>query len=66
MYVGTAELKINEEGLPINLMEGISEFLEMEGGGGMGINSLSPPLPMVIDTLLPSQRQGSKCFTAMF
>ncbi len=32
-YEGTAELKINEEGVPINLMEGISEFLEMEGRG---------------------------------
>ncbi len=40
---GTAELKINEEGVPINLMEGISEFLEMEGRGGMEINSLSLP-----------------------
>ncbi len=27
MYKGTAELKINEEGVPINPMEGISEFL---------------------------------------
>jgi hypothetical protein len=35
--------KINEEGVPINPMEGISEFLEMEGRGGMGINSLSLP-----------------------
>jgi hypothetical protein len=43
MYKGTAELKINEEGEPINPMEGISEFLEMEGKGGMGINSLSLP-----------------------
>jgi hypothetical protein len=42
-YKGTAELKTNEEGLPINLMEGISEFLEMEGRGGMEINSLSLP-----------------------
>jgi hypothetical protein len=38
-----AELKINEEGVPINPMEGISEFLEMEGRGGMGINFLSLP-----------------------
>jgi hypothetical protein len=42
-YEGTAELKINEESVPINPMEGISEFLEMEGRGGMGINSLSLP-----------------------
>jgi hypothetical protein len=42
-YKGTAELKINEEGVPINPNEGISEFLEMEGRGGMGINSLSLP-----------------------
>ncbi len=42
-YKGTTELKINEEGVPINLMEEISEFLEMEGRGGMGINSLSLP-----------------------
>jgi hypothetical protein len=41
MYKGTAELKINEEGVPINPVEGISEFLEMEGRGGMRINSLS-------------------------
>jgi hypothetical protein len=34
-YKGTAELKINEEGVPINPMEGISEFLET--------NSLSLP-----------------------
>ncbi len=43
MYEGTAELKINEEGLPINPMEGIIEFLEMEGRGGMETNSLSLP-----------------------
>jgi hypothetical protein len=43
MYKGTAEIKINEEGLPINPVEGISEFLEMEGRGGMEINSLSLP-----------------------
>jgi hypothetical protein len=43
MYKGTAELKINEEGVPINWMEGISEFLEIEGRGGMEINSLSLP-----------------------
>ncbi len=42
-YKGTAELKINEEGVPINPMEGISKFLEMEGRGGMVINSLSLP-----------------------
>jgi hypothetical protein len=42
-YEGTAELKINVEGVPINLMEGISELLEMEGRGGMQINSLSLP-----------------------
>jgi hypothetical protein len=60
MYKGMAELKINEEGVPINPMEGISEFLEMEGRGGMEINSHSPPPPMAIDALLPSRRQGSK------
>jgi hypothetical protein len=43
MYKGTVELKINEEGVPINPMEGISEFLEMESRGGMEINSLSLP-----------------------
>ncbi len=43
MYKGTVGLKINEEGVPINPMKGISEFLEMEGRGGMGINSLSLP-----------------------
>jgi hypothetical protein len=43
MYKGTAELKINEEGVLINWMEGISEFLEMEGRGGIRINSLSLP-----------------------
>jgi hypothetical protein len=42
-FEGTAELKIDEEGVPINLMEGISEFLKMEGRGGMEINSLSLP-----------------------
>jgi hypothetical protein len=42
-YKGMVELKINEEGVLINPMEGISEFLEMEGKGGMGINSLSLP-----------------------
>ncbi len=42
-YEGTAELKMNEEGVAINPMEGISEFLEMEGRGGMEINSLSLP-----------------------
>jgi hypothetical protein len=42
-YKGTVELKINEEGVPINPMEGISEFLEMEGRGGIEINSLSLP-----------------------
>jgi hypothetical protein len=42
-HKGTGELKINEEGVPINPMEGISEFLEMEGRGGMGIHSLSLP-----------------------
>jgi hypothetical protein len=42
-YKGTAELKINEEGVPIKLMKKISEFLEIEGRGGMGINSLSLP-----------------------
>jgi hypothetical protein len=42
-YKGMAELKINEEDVLINPMEGISEFLEMEGRGGMGINSLSLP-----------------------
>jgi hypothetical protein len=43
MYEGTAELKINEEGVPINPMEGISEFSEMESRGGMGINSHTLP-----------------------
>jgi hypothetical protein len=43
MYEGTAKLKTNEEGVLINPMEGFSEFLEMEGGGGMGINSMSLP-----------------------
>jgi hypothetical protein len=43
-YKGTAELKINEEGVPTNLMEGISEFLELAGRGGMEINSRPPPL----------------------
>jgi hypothetical protein len=38
MYEGMAELKINEEGVPIN-----PEFLEMEGRGGMEI--ISPPPP---------------------
>ncbi len=42
-YKGTVELKINEEDVPINLIEGISEFLEMEGRGGTEINSRSPP-----------------------
>jgi hypothetical protein len=28
VYEGTAELKINEEGVPINPMKGISELLE--------------------------------------
>jgi hypothetical protein len=42
-YEGMAELKINEEGVPINPMEGISEFLEMEGRGGIEINSLLLP-----------------------
>ncbi len=42
-YKGMAELKINEGGVPINPMEGISEFLEMEGRGGMEINSFSLP-----------------------
>ncbi len=40
-YEGTAEVKINEEGVPINPIEGISEFLEMKGRGGMEINSFS-------------------------
>ena len=42
-YEGTAELKNYEEGVPINPMEGISEFLEMVGRGGMEINYRSPP-----------------------
>ncbi len=42
-YKGTTELKINEESLPINPMEGISESLDLEGRGGMEINSLSLP-----------------------
>ena len=57
MYEGTAELKINEEGVPINPMAGVSEFLEMEGRGGMGINSLS--LPHRWQLMLPRQRKGS-------
>jgi hypothetical protein len=60
-YERAAELKINEEGAPINPMEGISEFLEMEGRGGMEINSLFLPPPlMAFDAPLPSQRPGSK------
>jgi hypothetical protein len=55
-YKGTAELKINEEGVPINPMEGISEFLEMEGRGEMGINSLS--LPRRWQLMLPCQAEG--------
>ncbi len=42
-YEGMAELKINEEGVLINPIEGIDEFLEMEGRGGMEINSCFPP-----------------------
>jgi hypothetical protein len=56
MYEGTAELKINEEGVPINPMEEISEFLEMEGRGGMGINSLS--LPRQWQSMLCCQAKG--------
>jgi hypothetical protein len=56
MYEGTAELKINEEGVPINPMEGISEFLEMEGRGGMEIISLS--LPCQWRLMLCSQSKG--------
>jgi hypothetical protein len=56
MYESTAELKINEEGVPINLMEGISEFLEVEGRGGMGINSLS--LPRQWQLMLRCQAEG--------
>jgi hypothetical protein len=55
-YEGTAELKINEEGVLINPMEGISEFLEMEGRGGMGINSLS--LPRQWQLMLHCQAKG--------
>jgi hypothetical protein len=33
-YKGTGKKKINEEGSLINRMEGISEFLEMEGRVG--------------------------------
>ena len=40
-HKGTGELKINEEGVPINPIERISEFFEVEGRGGMRINSLS-------------------------
>jgi hypothetical protein len=42
-YEDTAELKINEDGVLINPVEEISEFLVMEGRGGMGIYSLSLP-----------------------
>ncbi len=56
MYEGTVELKINEEGVPINPMEGISEFLEMVGRGGMGINSLS--LPRQWQLMLCCQAEG--------
>jgi hypothetical protein len=55
MYEGTAELKINE-GVPINPMEGISEVLEMEGRGGMEINSLS--LPCQWRLMLRCQAEG--------
>jgi hypothetical protein len=55
-YKGTAELNINEEGVPINPMEGISEFLEMEGRDGMEINSLS--LPRRWPLMLQSQAKG--------
>ncbi len=55
-YEGTEELKINEEGLPINPMEGISEFLEMEGRGGMEINS--PSLPCQWRLMLRCQAEG--------
>ncbi len=55
-YKGMAELKINEEGVPINPMEGISEFLEMEGRGGMKINSLS--LPCQWRLMLHCQAEG--------
>jgi hypothetical protein len=56
MYKGTAELKINEEGVPINPMEEISEFLEMEGRSGMGINYLS--LPRRWQLMLHCQAKG--------
>jgi hypothetical protein len=56
MYEGTAELKINEEGVPINPIEGISKFLEMEGRGGMGINFLS--LPRQWQLMLRCQAKG--------
>ncbi len=55
-YKGAAELKINEEGVPINLIEGISEFLEMEGRSGMGIDSLS--LPCQWQLMLCCQAKG--------
>jgi hypothetical protein len=55
-YKGTVELKINEEGVLINPMEGISEFLEMEGRGGMEINSLS--LPRQWHLMLRCQAKG--------
>ena len=42
-YEDTAELKINEDGVLINPVEEISEFLVMEGRDEMEINSLSPP-----------------------
>jgi hypothetical protein len=51
-----AELKINEKGVPINPMEGISEILEMEGRGGMEINSRS--LPRQWRLMLHCQAEG--------
>jgi hypothetical protein len=55
-YEGKMELKINEAGVPIKPIEGISEFLEMEGRGGMGINSLS--LPRQWQLMLRCQAEG--------
>jgi hypothetical protein len=59
-YKGTAELKINEEGAPINPMEGISKFLEMEGRGGMEINYRSPPRQWRLMLLCQAKEEAAK------
>jgi hypothetical protein len=48
--------KMNEDGRPINLTEGISVFVGVEGIGGMEINSCSPPPPWRL--MLPCQAKG--------